>query len=129
MAFDLACLRMPMLPDRKTSQCRQENKSCKHFFSQPFLDFRVFAQQVDCPHNPSSGSHMPCAEKCLDLVTDVHLIIGLLVGAGVTTIMFAAWQGTQGEKALIIPRILKQRTVLAAGIANIVMYAALIAYI
>lgn len=57
------------------------------------------------------------------------LVIGLLVGAGVTIIVFAGWQGYQGEKAFIIPRILKQRTVFTAGIANIAMYAALVAYV
>lgn len=54
------------------------------------------------------------------------LVAGLLVGAGVTPLVFAAWQGYQDEKALVIPPMLKQRTVHTAEVA---MYAAMIAYI
>ncbi|KAF2160866.1 hypothetical protein M409DRAFT_59650 [Zasmidium cellare ATCC 36951] len=57
------------------------------------------------------------------------LIIGLLIGSIITTLLFAAWQAHQGSNALITPRLLKQRTILSAGIANIAMYAALTAYI
>ncbi|KAK4505963.1 hypothetical protein PRZ48_003928 [Zasmidium cellare] len=57
------------------------------------------------------------------------VVVGLLVGSGATTLTFAVWQIHQGENALIVPSLLKQRTVPAAGIANIAMYAALTTYI
>ncbi|KAK4629563.1 Efflux pump bfoC [Fulvia fulva] len=49
------------------------------------------------------------------------LVIGLLVGAGMTVVA--------GESASMMPRLLKQRTVLAAGIANVAMYWTLVTYI
>ena len=57
------------------------------------------------------------------------LVAGLLTGAAVAAVTFVIWQWHKGDEALIPPRILKQRTVFASVVANIVMYAALVAYI
>jgi MFS family permease len=57
------------------------------------------------------------------------LVAGLLSGAAVATVVLSLWLWTQGNSALIPPRILTQRTVLASTLANICMYAALVAYI
>jgi MFS family permease len=57
------------------------------------------------------------------------LVAGLLPGAAVAAVTFVIWQWHKGDEALIPPRILKQRTVFASVVANIAMYAALVAYI
>lgn len=57
------------------------------------------------------------------------VVSGLLCGATVAVILLASWQWRKGDEALIPPRIVCQRTVLASTIANIAMYAALVAYI
>jgi len=49
-------------------------------------------------------------------------IIGLLVGSGVTTIAFVAWQWHRGDRALIPPRIVLQRSVAASCIAAFFIY-------
>jgi len=53
-------------------------------------------------------------------------IIGLLVGFGVTSIIFTGWQSWKGEDALMPPRILKQRTVAASCGMAFMTYGALI---
>lgn len=57
---------------------------------------------------------------------DHPLIIWLLVGCGITTVVFMAWQWAKGDAALIPPRILKQRTVWASCGAAFMIYAVLI---
>lgn len=52
--------------------------------------------------------------------------IGLLSGFGVTTLVFVAWLHYKGEKALIPPRIIKQRTVAASCGAAFFIYGALL---
>jgi MFS family permease len=54
------------------------------------------------------------------------LIVGLLVGAGVTFIAFCAWQWWKADSALIPPRILHQRSVLASCIVGFFIYAAIL---
>jgi MFS family permease len=49
-------------------------------------------------------------------------IIGLFVGSGVTTIAFVAWQWHRGDRALIPPRIVLQRSVAASCIAAFSIY-------
>ncbi|KAM7222547.1 hypothetical protein V8F06_002041 [Rhypophila decipiens] len=53
-------------------------------------------------------------------------IIGLLVGFGLTAIIFSAWQKWKGEDALMPPRIVSQRTVAASCGAAFMTYGALI---
>ena len=57
------------------------------------------------------------------------LVAGVLSGAVALGLAFATWQLKNGDKSLIPPRIIKQRTVLASTIANVAMYAALVTYI
>lgn len=54
------------------------------------------------------------------------LIVGLLVGAGVTFIVFCIWQWWKADSALIPPRILKQRSVLASCVVSFFIYAAIL---
>ncbi|KAA8629659.1 hypothetical protein SMACR_05798 [Sordaria macrospora] len=54
------------------------------------------------------------------------LIIWLLVGCGITTIIFMGWQWAKGDAALIPPRIIKQRTVAASCGSAFMIYAVLI---
>ncbi|RAL61284.1 hypothetical protein DID88_010363 [Monilinia fructigena] len=54
------------------------------------------------------------------------MIIGLLVGFGVTIFFFAFWIWWRGDKALIPLEILKQRSVLASCIFSFFIYSALI---
>ena len=54
------------------------------------------------------------------------LIIWLLVGCGITTIIFMGWQWAKGDAALIPPRIIKQRTVAASCGSAFMIYAILI---
>ncbi|KAK1781260.1 major facilitator superfamily domain-containing protein [Copromyces sp. CBS 386.78] len=54
------------------------------------------------------------------------LIIWLLVGCGITAIIFMAWQWVKGDAALIPPRIVKQRTVAASCGTAFMIYAILI---
>ena len=49
-------------------------------------------------------------------------IIGLLVGSGVTTIVFIAWQWHRGDRALIPPKIVLQRSVAASVVAAFFIY-------
>ncbi|KAM7191797.1 hypothetical protein V8F20_009160 [Naviculisporaceae sp. PSN 640] len=53
-------------------------------------------------------------------------IIGLLVGFGVTAIVFAGWQTWKGDDALMPPRIVSQRTVAASCGLAFMTYGALI---
>ncbi len=53
-------------------------------------------------------------------------IVGLLVGCGVTFIIFCAWQWWKADGALIPPRILKQRTVAASCAAGFFIYSAIL---
>lgn len=53
-------------------------------------------------------------------------IIGLLVGFGVTSILFSAWQRWKGDDALMPPRIVSQRTVAASCGMAFMTYGALI---
>ena len=43
-------------------------------------------------------------------------VVGLLVGSGITTVIFVAWQWYRGDRALIPPRIVLQRSVAASCI-------------
>lgn len=54
------------------------------------------------------------------------LIIWLLVGCGITAIIFMVWQWAKGEAALIPPRIIKQRTVAASCCLAFLIYAVFI---
>lgn len=54
------------------------------------------------------------------------LIIWLLVGCGITAIIFMVWQWAKGDAALIPPRIIKQRTVAASCGVAFMIYAVLI---
>ena len=49
-------------------------------------------------------------------------VIGLLVGAGVTAIIFVLWQKRQGDKALLPPRIVLQRSVSVSCLAAFFIY-------
>jgi hypothetical protein len=53
-------------------------------------------------------------------------IIGLLIGSGLTFIIFCAWQWWKQDGALMPPRILGQRTVAAACAAGFFIYAAIL---
>lgn len=52
--------------------------------------------------------------------------IGLLVGFGVTATIFIVWQSQRQDKALIPPRLVKQRTVAASCAIAITIYGALL---
>ena len=49
-------------------------------------------------------------------------MIGLLVGSGVTAILFVLWQWRQGDKALLPPRIVLQRSVAASCLGAFFIY-------
>ena len=53
-------------------------------------------------------------------------VIGLLVGAGVTAIVFILWQRKQGDKALLPPRIILQRSVALSCLAAFFIYGTLL---
>ena len=53
-------------------------------------------------------------------------VIGLLVGAGVTAIIFTLWQRHQGSKALLPPRIILQRSVALSCLAAFFIYGTLL---
>lgn len=52
--------------------------------------------------------------------------IGLLVGFGVTAIIFIFWQWRQGDDALLPPRIVLQRSVAAGAVAAFFIYGTLL---
>jgi MFS family permease len=54
------------------------------------------------------------------------LIVGLLVGAGLTFITFCVWQWWKADGALIPPRILEQRSVGTSCIIGFFIYAAIL---
>lgn len=49
-------------------------------------------------------------------------IVGLLVGSGVTAIFFVLWQWRQGDKALLPPRIVLQRSVAVSCLGAFFIY-------
>ena len=49
-------------------------------------------------------------------------IIGLLIGSGLTAILFALWQWRQGDDALLPPRIVLQRSVAASCLGAFFIY-------
>lgn len=49
-------------------------------------------------------------------------VIGLLAGSGITTILFVLWQWRQGDKALLPPRIMLQRSVAASCLGAFFIY-------
>lgn len=49
-------------------------------------------------------------------------VVGLLVGAGITATLFALWQWRQGDKALLPPRIIFQRSVAASCLGAFFIY-------
>ncbi|CAD6592198.1 MAG: hypothetical protein ASARMPREDX12_006631 [Alectoria sarmentosa] len=49
-------------------------------------------------------------------------IVGLLVGSGITAILFVLWQWRQGDKALLPPRIILQRSVAASCLGAFLIY-------
>jgi hypothetical protein len=53
-------------------------------------------------------------------------IIGLLVGAGITFIIFCVWQWWKADGALIPPRIIKQRSVAASCMTGFFIYACIL---
>ncbi|KAL6718352.1 hypothetical protein ACLMJK_004441 [Lecanora helva] len=53
-------------------------------------------------------------------------VIGLLVGAGVTFIIFIIWQRHQGDEALLPPRIILQRSVALSCLAAFFIYGTLL---
>ena len=55
-------------------------------------------------------------------------IVGLLVGAGLTAVVFVFWQVRQGDKALLPPRIIRQRSVAASCLAAFFMYGAILVH-
>ncbi|KAL9112142.1 MAG: hypothetical protein Q9227_003519 [Pyrenula ochraceoflavens] len=56
-------------------------------------------------------------------------VIGLLVGAGATAGIFAVRLGLQGDKGLLPPRILKERTVIASSLVAATLYGVLVIHI
>ncbi|KAH8900467.1 efflux pump antibiotic resistance protein [Thozetella sp. PMI_491] len=42
-------------------------------------------------------------------------VIGLLVGFGVMSLVFVAWEAFMGERAMVVPRLIKKREVLVGG--------------
>lgn len=57
------------------------------------------------------------------------LIIGLLVGSGVTFMIFISWQIYLGDEALIPPRIVKQQSVAASCLLAFFIYSALLIHV
>ncbi len=53
---------------------------------------------------------------------DSARIIGLLVGSGITAIVFFLWQRRQGDKALLPPRVVLQRSVAASCLGAFFIY-------
>lgn len=49
-------------------------------------------------------------------------IVGLLTGCGLTAILFGLWQWRQGDKALLPPRIILQRSVAASCLGAFLIY-------
>ena len=49
-------------------------------------------------------------------------IVGLLVGSGLTAILFVLWQWRQGDEALLPPRIILQRSVAASCLGAFFIY-------
>ena len=49
-------------------------------------------------------------------------IIGLLIGSGITAILFALWQRRQGNNALLPPRIILQRSVASSCVGAFLIY-------
>ena len=49
-------------------------------------------------------------------------IVGLMVGCGTTAILFVLWQWRQGDKALLPPRIILQRSVAASCLGAFLIY-------
>ena len=49
-------------------------------------------------------------------------IIGLLIGSGTTAVIFVLWQWRQGDKALLPPRIVLQRSVAASCLGAFFIY-------
>lgn len=100
------------------------------------------------PHRDAKESERPLLEKILslDLIGNFILItaavmlflalqfneqnwpwksarvIGLLVGSGVTAIVFILWQRHEGDKALLPPRIILQRSVSVSCMAAFFIY-------
>ena len=100
------------------------------------------------PHNDVRESDKPLLEKilALDLTGNLLLIVaavmlflalqfneqywawgsarivGLLVGCGITAILFVLWQRRQGDKALLPPRIILQRSVAASCLGAFFIY-------
>ena len=100
------------------------------------------------PHNDAQESDKPLLEKAfaLDLIGNLLLIVaavmlflalqfnsqdwawssarvvGLLVGCGLTAILFALWQWRQGDMALLPPRIILQRSVAASCMGAFFIY-------
>ena len=56
-------------------------------------------------------------------------VIGLLIGAGVTMIIFVLWQWRQGDRALIPPSIILQRSVAASCGVAFFIYSTLLMHI
>lgn len=104
------------------------------------------------PHKDAKASNKPLVKKilALDLIGNCILIvaavmlflalqfneenwawgsarvIGLLVGSGITAIIFVLWQCRQGDDALLPPRIVMQRSVAASSIAAFFIYGTLL---
>jgi hypothetical protein len=104
------------------------------------------------PHKDAKESNTPLMEKirALDLLGNVVLIvaavmlflalqfserdwawgsarvIALLVGSGITAIIFVFWQWRQGDDALLPPRIVLQRSVAASSVAAFFIYGTLL---
>lgn len=49
-------------------------------------------------------------------------IVGLLIGSGIVAIVFVFWQWRQGDKALLPPRIVLQRSVAASSVGAFFIY-------
>jgi len=54
------------------------------------------------------------------------LVIGLLIGSGVTFVLFCIWQLWKGESALMPPRIIGQRSVASSCAAAFFIYSAIL---
>lgn len=100
------------------------------------------------PHKDTQESGKPLLEKilALDLIGNFILIVaavmlflalqfneqywawgsarvvGLLVGSGITAILFVLWQRRQGDKALLPPRIILQRSVSVSCLGAFFIY-------
>ena len=125
------------------------NKSNSFYFNLPVCGATVLSMILFFrPHKEVRESDKPLLEKilALDLIGNFLLvlaavmlflalqfngeywawgsprIVGLLVGSGITAILFVLWQWRQGDRALLPPRIVLQRSVSASCLGAFFIY-------